>query len=146
MRHMKIGTLAKEAGVAIDTLRYYERRGLLPEPDRSASGYRLYTPSDLERVRFVRRAQALGFTLAETESLLGLIANDAAQAASVLAMTRAKIDEQRDCIEDLRRIEAALVRLADACPVEAPANECPILAHLASGATPQLSTNGGERA
>lgn len=140
---MRIGALARAAGVGIDTVRYYERRGLLPVPGRSAAGYRIYTSDDLERVRFVRRAQGLGFTLAEAAGLLALRADDSARAGEVLAATRAKLAEQRARIADLERIEAALKQLADACPVEAPAGECPILRHLA-GQAPAVAAMKGE--
>ena len=69
---MKIGELAQRAGVRIDTVRYYERQGLLPAPQRQASGYRRYEDSDVARLRFVRRAKALGFTLIEIRELLAL--------------------------------------------------------------------------
>ena len=87
---MKIGTLARQADVAIDTVRYYERQGLLPAPERTQSGYRSYAADDVARLRFIRRAKTLGFTLAEIRELLALSARrdqDMAgmKAAAVLA-------------------------------------------------------------
>ena len=141
---MTIGALAKAAGVAVDTLRYYERRGLLPEPGRTAAGHRIYTPADGDRVRFVRRAQALGFTLAETQLLLGLRGDDDARAGDVLALTRRKIEEQQAKLAELKRIEAALRQLAEACPVDAPAADCPILTHLAAAGDASFNGKGVE--
>lgn len=127
-----IGAFAKSAGVRTDTIRYYERNGLLPVPARSAAGYRLYDPSDVARVRFIRKAQHLGFTLNEAAALLAMQASDTARAADVLGVTEKKIAESAARIKDLRRIKDALERLAADCPVEAPVSDCPILAHLAN--------------
>ena len=84
--NMTIGKLAKAADVAIDTVRYYERQGLLPQPQRTTSGYRLYAEDSLRRLRFIRRAKALGFQLNDIASLLRLTDNDGAS-ASVRALT-----------------------------------------------------------
>ena len=127
-----IGAFAKSAGVRTDTIRYYERNGLLPVPARSAAGYRLYDPSDVARVRFIRKAQHLGFTLNEAAALLAMQASDTARAADVLGVTEKKIAESAARIKDFRRIKDALERLAADCPVEAPVSDCPILAHLAN--------------
>lgn len=132
-----IGAFAKSAGVRTDTIRYYERNGLLPAPARSAAGYRLYDKSDVERVRFIRKGQSLGFTLSEAAKLLALRASDTARAADVLAVTEKKIAEEMARIRELKRIKAALQRLAEKCPVEAPVSDCPILAHLANVSLPK---------
>lgn len=127
-----IGAFAKSLGVRADTIRYYERNGLLPVPARSAAGYRLYDQTDLERVRFIRKAQQLGFTLSEVATLLALRASDTARAADVLEVTEKKIAESSARIRELKRIKDALARLAADCPVDAPVSDCPILAHLAT--------------
>ena len=133
MARFTIGTLAAAAGVKRDTVRYYERTGLLPAPDRSASGYRLYGDIELERIRFIRTAQHLGFTLAEISTLLALRASESARAADVLCVTESKIAEAKGRIVQLEAIQTALQQLADACPVDAPVTDCPILAYLAKG-------------
>ena len=125
-----IGTLAQMSGVRRDTIRYYERTGLLPAPHRTAAGYRLYGDEDFERVHFIRTAQRMGFTLAEIGELLALRASDSARAADVLRVTQNKIKEGEARISELKAIKRALEDLAAQCPVDAPASECPILAHL----------------
>ena len=112
MGNFKIGELAAAAGVGRDTIRYYERMGLLREPARTAAGYRLYDATDLERVNFIRSAQELGFTLEQARQLLALRASDTAHAQAVLDITLAKIAD------------------ADECPGEVPVSDCPILAFL----------------
>jgi DNA-binding transcriptional MerR regulator len=108
-----IGALAHEAGVPIETIRYYERRGLLRDPPRSAAGYRQYSATDLWRLQFIARAKQMGFTLAEIGSLVGEDAGGTAD--SVLSMARSKItalDIRQRAIEETR---ARLVRLIDIC-------------------------------
>jgi len=139
---LTIGAFAKAVGVRPDTVRYYERNGLLPHPARSSAGYRLYAESDLERVRFIRKAQQLGFTLAEIGLLLTLRASDTARAADVLDITERKIAESTSRIIDLNRIKDALERLAAECPVDAPVSDCPILAHLANTSAPAFGAHG----
>ena len=111
---MKIGQLAQRAGVGIDTVRYYERQGLLPEPLRQASGYRSYIPGDVARLQFVRRAKALGFTLEEIRDLLK------ATAMEKLTDVEAKLAE-------LTRIRDGLQTLIDVCPGHGALERCPIL-------------------
>ena len=135
MAGLTIGAFAKAAGVRTDTIRYYERDGLLPAPARTAAGYRLYDASDLERVRFIRKAQRLGFTLSEIAALMALRVSDSARASDVLEMTRRKIAESIARITELKQISAALSQLAERCPVDAPVTDCPILAHLANTST-----------
>src|SRR5690554_93003 len=93
METMRIGEFARRAGVNVQTVRYYERRGLLPEPDRQASGYREYTEANLERLQFIRRSQELGFTLSEIGDLLTLRADPQTTAAEVKERAEAKIDD-----------------------------------------------------
>lgn len=124
---MKIGELAALAGVPAATVRYYERRGLIAEPARSASGYRQYGPQAAERIRFIRRAQGLGFSLEEIEELLALRVDDPASCAEVATKTRAKIAEVRRRIGELERLEGVLSRLAAMCAGRTVTSECPVL-------------------
>lgn len=127
-----IGTLAEAADVRRDTIRYYERTGLLRVPDRTAAGYRVYGERDLQRVLFIRKAQSLGFTLSEIGDLLALQASDTARAEDVLRVTQGKIREEEARIAQLKAIKNALEDLAAQCPVDAPVSDCPILAHIAN--------------
>jgi MerR family copper efflux transcriptional regulator len=128
MRAMTIGRLAQEAGVNIDTIRYYERNGLLPEPARKASGYREYTQADVRRLRFVMRAKELGFTLAEIGELLALSATDDVNGVKRRAEARMlEIDRK---IAELRRVRRGLKTLVDACPGHGDSRDCPIIAAL----------------
>ena len=126
-----IGAAAQAAGVRVDTIRYYERIGMLQPAPRSAAGYRRYTPADIARIRFIRRAQGLGFSLGEISTLLSLRASDTARCADVLRLTNAKIEESFARGEQLMEIKQALERLAAECPGDAPVGDCPILAYLA---------------
>ena len=135
---MRIGELARQAGVNIDTVRYYERSGVLPAPARSASGYRDYDATDLARLHGVRRAKHLGFTLNETVELLALDACDAADMAPVRAAAAAKLADVQARIEQLTRVRDALHALVDACPGHGARSACPILRafHLETGPAP----------
>ena len=126
------GKLAKQCGVNPETIRYYERRELLPKARRSASNYRIYSESDVRRVLFIKRAQELGFTLRETGDLLDLRASPTAQCADVLERTEAKIKAVDQKIRALRAIRKALSRLTAECKGRAPVTDCPILESLDS--------------
>lgn len=131
-----VGTLARLAGVQIDTLRYYERRRILPAPARNAAGYRTFTQADVNRVRFIKQAQALGFTLAEIESLLILrTSRSGKKCATVRARAQAKAQDIDQKIQALRAMKKALEKLVAACPKEGPATECSFLNNLANDAT-----------
>lgn len=124
---MKIGSVAEAAGVAVSTVRYYERRGLLAEPPRTESGYRQYDASAIDRIRFVRQAQELGFTLEEIEELLDLRVEDPASCGVVEEATRTKLRSVDAKIRDLRRLRAVLARLVRACAENEITAECPVL-------------------
>ncbi|EXS68706.1 MerR family transcriptional regulator [Sphingobium sp. Ant17] len=132
MQNFRIGELAGAAGVRRDTIRYYERTGLLPSPQRTAAGYRLYDGSDLRRIKFIRSAQKLGFTLSETQTLLELQNSDTARASDILAVTLVKLRQAEAKVSDLNTMREILERLAAACPGDADKSECPILAFLSS--------------
>ncbi|MGH7920070.1 MAG: MerR family transcriptional regulator [Candidatus Dormibacteraceae bacterium] len=124
---MRTGQIAEEAGVNLQTLRYYERRGLLPEPPRRDSGYRVYGPDAVGIVRFIKRAQRLGFSLDEVESLLDLAAGgpEACEAAQQLARRRmAELDYR---IAQLRAMRDSLQQLVATCAMPRSERECPLL-------------------
>jgi len=132
---MKIGELAKRADVPIDTVRYYEREGLIPPPIRRASGYRDYVDADVDRLRFMRRAKGLGFTLQEIRELLSLTAKSGADMAALNAQTQAKLRDVEERIHALTRIREALQSLVTACPGHGALDRCPILAALSEDRT-----------
>jgi MerR family transcriptional regulator, copper efflux regulator len=127
---MTIGQLAEAAGVNVQTVRYYERRSLLPAPPRTASGYREYPASDVARLGFIRRAQGLGFTLEEIDELLSLRMTPGTSPEQVRRRVEAKIADVEARLADLDRIRRALTRLAGACEVHGPLGDCPFLKGL----------------
>jgi Hg(II)-responsive transcriptional regulator len=129
---MRTAQLAEAAGVKRPTLRYYERRGLLPPPDRSAAGYRSYGPDAVRVVRFVKRAQELGFTLSEVEALLELAAGGPDPCSEARAVATAKITDLEDKIAHLTAMRAALRRLVDTCEQPRADRDCPLLRALES--------------
>lgn len=130
METMTIGALAKQAGVGAGTLRYYERLGLLAPEQRTAAGYRVYRRDAARRLRFIRRAQALGFSLEEIAALLALSDNPRGRAREVKRLTAEKIRDIESRLRDLRRMKQALSELADHCSGRGSTAECPILAAL----------------
>jgi Hg(II)-responsive transcriptional regulator len=126
---MQTGEVAARAGVNIQTLRYYERRGLLGRPPRTASGYRRYSEDAVRIVRFVKRAQELGFTLDEAEQLLRLRRVTPAQQSSVRALATAKVADIESKMRQLAAMRAALQQMLSACCGDG-ALECPILEAL----------------
>jgi len=127
------GRLARATGCNAETVRYYEKIGLLPAPDRSAAGYRLYERAHLRRLTFVMRARALGFSLADIRALLHLGEGGAASCAEVKARTEAHLTDVRDRIADLRRIEVALAETAAKC-AGSDLPDCPVMDALSGGA------------
>ena len=129
-RHITIGAVARRAGVGIDTIRYYEREGLLPAPQRRASGYRDYRPGVVERLRFIRRAKDLGFTLEEIRELLALSTDRERGVKTVKQRAEARLAEVGQRIRELQRMKRGLKELIDACPGHGPLEHCPILRAL----------------
>jgi MerR family transcriptional regulator, copper efflux regulator len=127
MDSLTIGRLAKAAHVNVETVRYYERRGLLPEPARRPSGYRSYTPDAVRRIQFIRRAQQLGFSLNEVGDLLRLRVDPEMSCSQVKQRAEAKIADIERKIENLRSMQQALVTLAETCSGAGPISECPFL-------------------
>ncbi|MEA3149839.1 MAG: MerR family transcriptional regulator, copper efflux regulator [Gammaproteobacteria bacterium] len=128
MDALGIGQLAKRGGVGIDTVRYYERNGLLAPRSRLASGYRRYGDIELARLRFIRRAQGLGFTLKEIKQLLALSAQR--DVGRVKRSAQAKLIDVESRIAALVRVRDGLVTLIEACPGHGRAANCPILGAL----------------
>lgn len=124
-----IGKAARAANLSIDTVRFYERSGLLKPPPRTASGYRLYRQDDIDRLRFIHRAKALGFTLEEIAQLLRL--NDGTgRRRDVKAVAAQRLEEIDRKLAELTRIRHALAHLVHACNAEGPLAGCPIIAAL----------------
>lgn len=124
---MKIGNLAKRVGVGIDTVRYYEREGLLPQAQRRSSGYRLYDVKDIQRLRFIRRAKTLGFTLTEVRDLLTLSSRKDDDMAAMKAAAQQKLADVDAKITELTRIRDGLGALIGACPGRGALARCPIM-------------------
>lgn len=127
---LTIGQVAAAAAVNIQTIRYYERRGLVAPPRRTPSGYRQYGEDAVHRMRFIRHAQELGFSLREIGELLNLRVKSAGACDAVARQTRQKIATVERRIADLQRMQRTLERLARACAARRPTEECPILEAL----------------
>jgi len=130
---LTIGKLAEQAQVNVQTIRYYERRGLLREPDRTASNYRVFGRETLRRVRFIKRAQDLGFTLNEIKELLELRASPRSCCEDVRTRSEAKIRDIDAKVRALGAMRKALAKLVRACSGKGPVTECPILESLEDG-------------
>ncbi len=127
---LTISEVAGAAAVNVQTIRYYERRGLFPSPRRTPSGYRQYAADAVARLRFIKHAQVLGFSLKEIQELLGLRVRHGTACDAVERKTRAKIDVVQQKIAGLERVKRTLERLAAACAARRPTDECPILEAL----------------
>lgn len=130
MDGLTIGDVAKEAKVHIETLRYYERLGLLASPAQSTSNYRLYAEDTVRRVRFIKAAQALGFSLKEIKELLSLRAAPQASCVDIRRRAEAKITDIDAKTTLLIAMNHALSKLVEECSTEGPLTDCPILAPL----------------
>jgi MerR family copper efflux transcriptional regulator len=130
MERFTIGEIARQAEVGVDTVRYYERNRLLPEPARRLSGYREYKADDVRRLRFIRRARDLGFSLADIRELLMLSEDRERGVRGLKARAEARLDEVDRRIRELQRVRRGLKRLVDACPGHGALDRCPILVAL----------------
>lgn len=126
---LKIGEAATASGCHLETIRYYERIGLLPPPARTSSGYRAYAKSDVERLRFIARGRDLGFSLEEIRSLLQLAGHDDLSCAEVDRVARAHLADIRTRIADLQRMAGELGRVIDGCG-RGRRDQCAILSTL----------------
>ncbi|HSG63677.1 MAG TPA: heavy metal-responsive transcriptional regulator [Gammaproteobacteria bacterium] len=140
MEAIRIGRLAALSGVSIDTVRYYEREGLLPKPARRASGYREYRASDVERLRFVRRAKDLGFSLSEIAELLSLTDDRQADMQGVKHKAEERLAQVQAKITELKRVERGLEQLIAACPGHGELDHCPIVAALCGNESKKRNT------
>jgi len=130
MDGFKTSEVAKQGGVNLETIRYYERRGLLPKPRRTPAGYRTFGRDDVRRLRFIKHAQALGFSLKEVKELLALRVDARTSCADVRKRAEAKIVDIEQKVRALRAMKRALVRLTTACVGRGPVSACPILESL----------------
>jgi len=130
---MQIGQLAARSGTIVETIRYYERVGLLPAPARNSSGYRQYREDHLRRLTFVCHCRDLGFSISEIRSLLALADNSDRSCAEVTSLARKHLTDVRSKLASLRRLERTLDRLVSTCHEQRVA-DCKILAELASAA------------
>ena len=130
MDGLTIGKLAKKADIGIETVRFYERQGLIAPPPRTESNYRVYPKEEVARLRFIKRAKALGFTLKEIKELLALSHDPHATRADIKKRTLDKIEDIDGKILDLTRIKEALEHLAAECDGQGSLEGCPILAAL----------------
>jgi Hg(II)-responsive transcriptional regulator len=133
---LTIGQVARNAGVGVETVRFYERQGLIARPDRPDAGYRRYSHEVVRRIRFIRRAKDLGFTLAEIQELLELRADPVITCSDVRERAAAKIQAIDDRMRGLERMRGALQRLVDLCPADGPLTACPILEMLGDDEPP----------
>lgn len=132
MENLTVGKLAKEVGINIETIRYYENIKLMPKPKRTDSGYRIYSEMDLNRLRFIKKSQQLGFTLKEIKELLFLRIDEETTCNDLQRMAEHKIEEVDFKIKELNKIKKALKTLASQCHGNGPKSECPILENLES--------------
>ena len=126
-QRLRIGEVARRAGVSVQAIRFYEKEGLLPEPERRPSGYRAYPESVVRRLQFIRRAKDLGFSLREIRELFGLRVVPGCSCGDVKGRVIQKMAEVDQKIAALERIRSALQSLADSCSGVGPTSECPIL-------------------
>ncbi len=125
--HLTIGRIARDAGTGVETIRFYERQGLLAKPARTTSGYRSYAPEVIRRLRFIRHAKDLGFSLREIKELLSLRVAPGKSCADVKSRAAGKIAEIDRKIASLARMKQALDKLSAACSGKGPVTACPIL-------------------
>jgi len=130
METLGIGQVAKRADVGVETVRFYEREGLIEPPPRRRSGYRQYPGSVVDRIQFIKAAKGLGFTLREIRELLALKLDSDASCGQVKQQAEAKLADIEGRIRSLRRMKRALQKLTDACAGKGAVDDCPILAAL----------------
>jgi Hg(II)-responsive transcriptional regulator len=131
MEHLTIGAVAKKAKVNIETLRYYERRGLLLPNDHRESGYRIYTDEAVKKLRFIKHAQNLGFTLQEIAGLLRLRISRKARCPDVKKKAAQKLQDVENKLRQLHSMQRVLKHLISICRQQGTTDQCPILKSLA---------------
>jgi MerR family mercuric resistance operon transcriptional regulator len=125
--NLTVSRLAQAAGVGVETIRFYERRGLVAQPVKRAGAYRVYDPSDVARIQFIKRAQAIGFTLKEIGELIQLEQDSRANCGDVQQRARDKVQLVETRMADLARMREELVRLAGCCDSDQPLSECRLM-------------------
>ncbi len=130
MKELTIGQLARQSGVRVETVKFYQRRGLIEQPPRPESGFRKYPPETVRHIRFIRRAKELGFSLQEIGELLGLRVAPGTSCREIKDRAEAKLADIRQKQKDLKRMETILRQLAETCQGRGPLSECPILGAL----------------
>ncbi len=130
MGTLTIGKLAKTANVNVETIRYYEKRGLISKPQRRESGYREYSEETIKRIQFIKHAKELGFSLKEIHELLSLKLDPKTSCSKVKNRAEVKISDIEEKVKTLQRMKKALVKLTRACSGKGPVIECPILEAL----------------
>ncbi len=141
---LSIGQVARRAGVGVETVRFYEREGLLEEPPRRASGYRQYSEQVVARLHFIKRAQQLGFSLKEITELLRLRVDAQTSCEEVKQRTEAKIAEVERKLVELQRMRQALLQVASLCIGQGPTDRCPMLDALDQQETPEQAERNEE--
>jgi Hg(II)-responsive transcriptional regulator len=141
-RTLTIGLVAHRAGVGVETVRFYERQGLIEEPPRGLSGYREYDDAVVSRLGFIRRAKDLGFTLKEIKDLLSLRRDSSTPAADVKRRAEAKIADVESKIRSLQKMKKALTKLTSACRCHDTIVECPLLHALDGEADAAVNERG----
>ncbi|EPG74057.1 MerR HTH family regulatory protein [Leptospira fainei serovar Hurstbridge str. BUT 6] len=126
-KFMKIGQVANQSEVSVQTVRYYESLNLLNKPARSPAGYRLYNAEAVLRIRFIRRSQRLGFNLEEIKELLDLKMQNSNQCSRIKSKIGNKLGEIRRKLSELRKLEKILLEMHDACEMTNVTDPCPIL-------------------
>lgn len=135
----RIGELAAECNINKETIRYYERKGLIKETSRTDSGYRMYSEETVKRIGFIKRMQQLGFSLSEIHKLLGVVDKDEVRCANMYNFISQKIVEVQQRMKDLKRIENMLIELKKRCPNEEKLHECPIIETLIDNERKEIS-------
>src|SRR3989442_11675949 len=133
MNALRTSDVAKQGGVNLETIRYYERRGLLPKPPRTAAGYRTFDPEAVRRIRFIKQAQALGFSLKEVREVLRLRVDPRRSCGDVRARAEAKLADIEKKLRTLHAMRKTLARFIAACSARGPVSGCPILQALDEG-------------
>lgn len=127
MSRYSIGQVAKQSGISVETIRYYEKKGLLKEPERKESGYRQYKQEAIARLSFIQQAKELGFSLKEIGELLSIRSDENNLCNEVKQLAQEKLGNIESKLKMLQRMRKSLKKLVDVCPGQAPLNECPIL-------------------
>ena len=129
---LSIGKIAKRAGISVETIRFYEHKGLLQEPQRKESGYRQYQEEDIRKLVFIQHAKNLGFSLNEIRELMSLQTDSKSTSREVKDLAQHKLHDIEEKIKMLQRMRQTLKHLVDKCPGKGPTSECPILDALAN--------------